>query len=574
MRPVNGHDLLERSRKMLATAPSEDIRQLVSRVPNAALSSESTILVVFAGQYSAGKSTIIKALTGCNDIETGASITTEKAHTYEWDGIKGIKIVDTPGIHTKLRPEHDEITYRCIADADLLVFVITNELFDSNLAQHFRTLAIERSKAHEMMLVVNKMRRCAKGNSPDSQKIIRDDLGKVLVPFTPEFLRTSFLDAEAAIESKAESDETAAKALWRKSGMEPFLQELNGFVRDKGLAGRYTTALYNLEQVLQEALVCESSGDKDIDALEELLLQRRRVLLETQDRIPHAVEGEIQRTKTQILQEGRKVADLINGSADPKDVDRELQAAQDRVQSHAEQLGNSVQTVIGKQMMDLDDRVGTIANSELAKELLPRLANRIEEGGPGAPETKLKLKKVSDLSSKLGAFLVRNSFTPNAGAAGLFKLNQYSGTGTHEAVKTIGNFLGKSFKPWEAVKWTRAIANVGRVLAVAGTVVTFILQIKEDADAAQFENDLRASRAAVRAGFNEAANEIEMHYDRATESYVATTLTSEIDALDKQLAELREMQQSRSKLFQGLNSLLDETRNIIRELHSKRRTMQ
>ena len=108
----------------------------------------------------------------------------------------------------------------------------------------------------------------------------------MLAPFTPEDLRTTFTDVEAALESKTETDAAVATALWRKSGIEAFTKELNGFVRDKGLIGRYTTALYNLEQVLQDALASESSGDKDIDALEELLLQCRRTLLETQAGIP------------------------------------------------------------------------------------------------------------------------------------------------------------------------------------------------------------------------------------------------------------------------------------------------
>ena len=219
-------------------------------------------------------------------------------------------------------------------------------------------------------------------------------------------------------------------------------------------------------------------------------------------------------------------------------------------------------------MKDLDERVGAIANSKLAKELLPRLAYRIEEASI-SPETMSKLKKASDISSRLGEFLVRNSFTPKAGTlGGFFKLNQYSGTAAHGAVKAIGNFFGKSFKPWEAVKWTRAVANVGRVLAVAGTVLTFILQIKEDADAAQLEKDLRDSRSAVRSGFNDAAHVIEMHYDQATGAYVASTLTTEIEAVDKQLAELRDMQQSRTELFHDLIGLLDETRTINRDLHS------
>jgi len=560
-----GNNLLFRSRQCLATAPSEKMQMLAGRVPAEILSSDKSVNLVFAGQYSAGKSSIMKVLTGREDIAIGAGITTEKTHTYDWGGIT---VVDTPGVHTQLRPDHDEITYRAIAGADLLVFVVTNELFDSHLAKHFRNLAIERDKAHEMMLVVNKMRRCAKGNSQEAQNVIREDLRKVLAPFTPEDLRTTFIDAEAALESKTETDGEIAKILLKKSGVDGFTQELNRFVREKGLSSRYTTALYSLEQILQEALASESTGDKDIDALEELLLQRRRALLDTQDRIPRAVEGEIQNASSQIRQEGRKVADMINGSADQKAVDQELQAAQDRVQNLAEQLEKSIQVVIGKHMKALDDRVGDIANSELAKELLPRLVHRIEQASI-SPEAMKDLKKASDISSKLGEFLVRNSFTPKTGTlGGLFKLNQYSGTATHGAVKAIGKFFGKSFKPWEAVKWTRTVANVGRVFAVAGTVLTFVLQIKEDADAAQLEVDLRESRSAVRSGFNDAAHVIEMHFDKATQSFVSSAISSEIENVDSQLDELRNLQQTRSDLFQNLLGLLEETRELIKSIHS------
>ncbi|HOD63913.1 MAG TPA: 50S ribosome-binding GTPase [Smithellaceae bacterium] len=560
-----GNNLLFRSRQCLATAPSEKMQMLAGRVPAEILSSDKSVNLVFAGQYSAGKSSIMKVLTGREDIAIGAGITTEKTHTYDWGGIT---VVDTPGVHTQLRPDHDEITYRAIAGADLLVFVVTNELFDSHLAKHFRNLAIERDKAHEMMLVVNKMRRCAKGNSQEAQNVIREDLRKVLAPFTPEDLRTTFIDAKAALESKTETDGEIAKILLKKSGVDGFTQELNRFVREKGLSSRYTTALYSLEQILQEALASESTGDKDIDALEELLLQRRRALLDTQDRIPRAVEGEIQNASSQIRQEGRKVADMINGSADQKAVDQELQAAQDRVQNLAEQLEKSIQVVIGKHMKALDDRVGDIANSELAKELLPRLVHRIEQASI-SPEAMKNLKKASDISSKLGEFLVRNSFTPKTGTlGGLFKLNQYSGTATHGAVKAVGKFFGKSFKPWEAVKWTRTVANVGRVFAVAGTVLTFVLQIKEDADAAQLEVDLRESRSAVRSGFNDAAHVIEMHFDKATQSFVSSAISSEIENVDSQLDELRNLQQTRSDLFQNLLGLLEETRELIKSIHS------
>ena len=120
------------------------------------------IRLVFAGQYSAGKSSILKMLTGRTDIAIGEGITTQQVHKYDWNGIE---VVDTPGIHTELRPDHDEISYEAIASADMLVYVVTNELFDSHMAEHFRKLAIDKDKAGEMILVVNKMERTAGGNT-------------------------------------------------------------------------------------------------------------------------------------------------------------------------------------------------------------------------------------------------------------------------------------------------------------------------------------------------------------------------------------------------------------------------
>jgi len=563
-----GTHLLEKARTTLSTAPTDRARALADRVPSALLEPDSRLSVVFAGQYSAGKSTIIRALTDRDDIVAGAGITTDTARTYEWDGVE---LVDTPGVHTEIRPDHDAVTYQAIADADLVVFVVTNELFDSHLAQHFRKLAIERDKAHEMMLVVNKMRRCAKGNSPETQDIIREDLRRVLVPFAPEDLRTTFIDAEAALASKSEQEEAISRSLWVKSGLEGFIKELNSFVRDNHLTAKYTTALYNLEQIMQEALAVEPSGDADVDALEELLLQRRRALVETEQRIPRAVERQLQRSGTLVRQEGRKVADLIHGKANPKEVDRELRAAQERVEGYAEQLAAAVQEVIGRHSKELGERVGAIAESELARELLLRLGERFEEHTASAtisPEAAARLKKAGDMSRQLGEFLVRNSFSSKAASfAGLFRLKQYSGTATHGAVKAVGRFFGKSFKPWQAVKWTRAIANAGRALAVVGTVLTFILQVKEDQDAVRAERDLRESRAAIRSGFNDAARAIETHYGEATSAYVASTLTEEIKAVDAQLVELRAMQQARSQLFQDLTGLLQATRALIRELH-------
>ncbi len=563
-----GQKLIDQAATIFENAPSNDVRELSNRLPTRMVVANEVLQVVFAGQYGAGKSLILKVMTGKEGIAVGPGIVTQRTQRLDWNGIS---VVDTPGIHTELRPDHDAITYEAISSADLLVFVITNELFDSHLAEHFRKLAIERGKAHEMMLVVNKMRRHAKGNTQTARDVITEDIGKVLAPYTPKQLRTSFIDAKAAFDAQCEEDQEVGSLLHRKSGFDDFLDSFNAFIREEGIASRYTTALYTLEQVLQEALAVESSGDKDIDGLEELLVQQRRALADTRAQIPKSVESKVQSTTSKIKQEGRKVADLIHGSADSKDVDRELQAAQQRVEQYTIELTDLVQDTVETHMSDLAKRVNQITESELAKELLPRLVARMEielQGVDIDTDTIRKAKKAADASGKLGQFLLNNSFNPKAKTFfGLFKLNQYSGTATHKAVKAVGNFFGKSFKPWGAVKWTRTIANAGRVFAVVGSVLTIALQWKEDVDAAKLEVDLRESRSAVRAGFGEAAHSIEMHFDKVTGNYVDETIAKRMADVDKQLSELREMQTSQGSMFQDLVGLLEDTRALITEMH-------
>ena len=114
---------------------------------------DGVLSVAFIGQYSAGKSTIISALTGNRDIKIDADIATDKTTSYDWNGIK---IIDTPGLFTD-RQDHDAITYDAIDKADLLVFSLTYMLFDSVTVENFKKLAYEKGYAWKMMLVVNKM---------------------------------------------------------------------------------------------------------------------------------------------------------------------------------------------------------------------------------------------------------------------------------------------------------------------------------------------------------------------------------------------------------------------------------
>ena len=239
--------------------------------------------IAFAGQYSAGKSTIISIMTG-KKLKVGQGVTTAQCSTFEWNGTN---IIDTPGVHTQKRPDHDEITYEAISKADLILFVITAEGFSDHLGNHFRKLLIEKGKGHEMMLVVNKMESTEYGNNAEGQDIfIKDNLLSVISPnFTPDDLYISFIDAKSYNEAMCETDPSEKEYLIKVSGIENFYANINRFIKDKNFMGRCTSSLYRTEQLLSNATAEFKTGDLCIDGAVYLLNKQRGILAESKENI-------------------------------------------------------------------------------------------------------------------------------------------------------------------------------------------------------------------------------------------------------------------------------------------------
>ena len=334
-----------------------------------------TIRLVFAGQYSAGKSSILKMLTGRDDITIGAGITTQHAHTYDWNGIE---VVDTPGIHTQLRPDHDKISYDAIASADMLVFVITNELFDSYMADHFRKLAIEKDKAGEMILVVNKMDRTAGGNTGEQQNIIREDLKKILEPYTPEQLNLSFLDAESYLESIEEKDKDPelANELIERSGYAQFVDTLNRFVEEKSIPSKLTTELYVIDDCLEKAIkeLQPKSSDADIEALEENFMQQRHLLIEARGRMQQEVLDIYTTAASQIRDIGLDAANLLVEGCKQDEVENELQKAINKTEDIIDKCQSDADEVI-------DARLSAVYNTEQVHAVHGRTETGVAEVG-------------------------------------------------------------------------------------------------------------------------------------------------------------------------------------------------
>src|SRR6476646_7145649 len=152
---------------------------------------QGVLSVAFVGQYSAGKSTVISALTGRRDIRIDADIATDRTSSYSWNGIK---VIDTPGLFTE-RKDHDDITYNAIEKADLLVFCLTYMLFESITVENFKKLAFDKGYRWKIMLLVNKMSDEA---GTEEQKIAsyRKSLADALKPYSLDEFPVCFIDAK------------------------------------------------------------------------------------------------------------------------------------------------------------------------------------------------------------------------------------------------------------------------------------------------------------------------------------------------------------------------------------------
>ena len=517
--------------------------------------------IVFVGQYSAGKSTILRMLTGRDDIAVGAGITTEQTSSYIWNGIL---ITDTPGIHTEQRPDHDKISYKAIAGADILVFVVTSQMFDANIAAHFRKLAIENDKANEMILVVNKMQMTAEGNTAHQQEIIKGDIAKVIDPYTPEELHLCFLDAKSYLDgvAKKESSPERAERLINRSGCAEFVDMINSFVAEKGYSSRLTTELYQIEDVLQRAIDALElkSENEDLNALEENYIQQRYKLSDARNRLRGEIRRSFSDTSCKIREIGRDAADLVNSGEKAEEIETKLNQKIEEANVAAADCQLQAQETLRMGLSDVEHDISEVDNSAFTMRLKSRLENNI---GTLPENIRDMLVNAGGFMKDVGDFLVQNAVNPEGG----IKLACYSGTNVHNAVLDIGHAFNKKFKPWQAEKITRGFARAGKVMDVLGVALDVGLQIKDDYDAETQRRELEEFKQNVRAEFNGFAKELVDFGRNFAEEQLDNALGGEISELDEKIELIRSTNATQNETSAAFRVLLNECRGLIQEIH-------
>lgn len=477
-----GNKLLQISSKFLTDLERRTNKDWGSaQLPKEVGNPKGKISIVFAGEYSAGKSTILKMLTGQKDIRTGAAITTDRASVYSW---KGFEVVDTPGIDTKIHPEHDKISFQKIANSDLLVYVITYKLFDPYILKDFRRLAIDEDKAAEMILVVNKMEMANDGNTREQQRILREDLRKAMSPVTPEQVHISFLDAESYLDAQEATDPEEKEELMKESGYASFVKMLDQVANEKGYLGQLTTPIYAINEILVSAgRRLKKEQEDDIDAVIEELGQRRNLLLKEKENLKDKARQIFSEGRRQIENVGRGVAAGVSDNATEGSLHASQESAQRQIQAIISDCITRLQAETENNLHQVQEEWENMNQSPLFKSLENLSYEYAErgEGGGGIDLSSIDLDKVGNL---LG------SIKP-------------------EHLKTIGHLIGYKAKPWQYTKLAANFGKIGNLLSKLGPVIGILLQIKTDHDEAEAREQLKEAREQIRNEYNSIALEFE-----------------------------------------------------------------
>ena len=525
------------------------------------LKKKITLEIAFVGQYSAGKSTIISALTGNKDIEIGQDITTDKAQAYKWGNVL---LIDTPGIYAG-RPEHDKISIEYMNKADLIVYVITTQGFTAETAKNFKKLAFKENRVEKIMLVINKS---SQGDKELSLNNWISDAEKVTAPKKANDLYLSVIDAKDYLEALDIEDPQDRQDLIEYSGFNEFINNLNNFISQKGILGKLITPLNLIQDYLNRIINQISSGDKDTKNLLELLRRKQFRLIESKRNITNIVNGHIDTLVSEIKKEGYNIANLIEKSIETDELENKINESSEKIHDYIDNANIEIAHAIESEFVQLQIEIDTIIQSNVAQELLNKSSIEVNFStdieGKGFDGT--KIKSGANILNKIGHFAEKFSINTESATLGAQGLAKVSGSAAHKTVYQIGKFFGHNFKPYEAVKIAEKIGKIGSILSKFSVILPPVVALYEQHAENKYEKKIKKERQKIGMIYDEIAAEVKRSFKNQFQKLVSQTYDLELKEIQQITERLKDSENLKNKTIQEFQELLNKTCNILRNL--------
>ena len=503
---------------------------------------QKKLSIAFIGQYNAGKSTLIKALTGDESVRISAEICTDKVTEYAW---QDVLLLDTPGIYAG-NTEHDDITLERISKCDLLVFVVTNELFNPQGAEFFQTVANQMQRVGQMVLVVNKMSR--ESGSPQD---LLSTITQVIEPYYPQQFYTCFIDADSSLKSQDPKYIKYQQSLQAKSNFNDFLDSLQKLIQKNELSAKLVTPLHRAVDTLERSLNFLSTGDKTTRDLLEILRRKKNIIQASQTRARNAYRSELAKLKHEVIMLSEKIASMIDGHHTKEEIEVEIEKVTKEITTLSEKIIEKIQAHLQEELINLQNKLEELQNSPLGKTIAREITINLVDG-----------KRINDpnIPDKFG-----KSILEKQGGKILEELGKLSSKVSRDLVYNIGKFLGFKFKPWGAVNGAKFIKGLGPFIAGAGVLFDAAMIAKEEYDDQENQRQLRNARNHVREEFRKLAEEMRKEYELNIEEAISF-YDEELNDIENKQQELRSFDQSKHEILTQIENKRQEIKQEIKQL--------
>lgn len=483
---------------------------------------DTSLKIAVCGQYSSGKSTLVKTLTHDTDIRIGQDVTTDSVKIYPWNGVM---IADTPGIYAG-RTEHDTLSLDFIQKADLLVYMITIQGFTREIGDNFKKLIIGQY-FDKTMLLMNKRNQ----EPAENEKLWRRD--------TADFvggednlrkLHFSIVDIEDYLTGTQEN----VQELVEESHFNDFIGNLNLFIKEKALTGKILSRI----NIVQAFLAIYISSFSQQQREDEFTRRQLKIVETAISKYKQVTANSILRTRQKVKQLKYHLLGLLT--------DKTLKQFHDEVDS-------------------VDLKLQAIFNDEQLQNELVAIATELEEAMDAVTQEAMTYEnRLNELADKFNKISVGNTIDLSSFRSGAEGLAKLVGGVTKDGVLQVAHFFGHSFKPWGATKLTNAIKGLGPWLAGLGVVidvVSFGLDKKHQAEMAN-------ARTKLASGFDEVDAAIPEQF--ATMEGMEGSFFSRLNKLKETLSERKKRQEEvavrKHELAEQLSSLNLEFDTLKAEL--------
>lgn len=524
-----------------------------------------TPLLVFTGYHSAGKSTLIAALTDrAFHIPIGSGVTTDVVTEYDWD--EDIKLVDTPGVRAD-RPAHDELAERALQSADLVLFAVPVELFDDTLVAHLRDVLGRLAKSRQTLIVVTKAgtMEAAPGHR---EAAIKEALGSFAAAPWVECDAQFYLDGiDLRDTAPAES-----AAFIEASGMDRVEALINTFAGRQGELGRLSQPLQLIAALSLEATASLTEDPNEQAAL-TVLARQRSALSGKRVHLDGLLRARFGQFRSEAIQAASKFADAVEVAEQAEvresfDLDSLTSALNEDLRTAAERFHDAVTQVLEIQLDDLASEILAIEASphgrivvQVAEVAEVELQERDVTVRADGALTSTTSRWAGDLSQFLKEF---NGFW---GAGNGVKAA--AGSNGHQIVLKVGHAFGKSFKPWEAV---RTANTIGKVVKVGGVVFTVGAElygaVAEERVAVKAEEARAQRRRNITQEILAQADAIAAEALQAVTAELDAMFKPELERIDAVANEIRGARSARTDLRDRLDAVRQRAHETLTLLDS------